>query len=91
MDHDAKLAYLKEVATRLNELRYVFSKDDDWPKLFDEFIREYEFELALHVICDYLLELEIQIPDDAILEKIESLHRTMQIEDDCLRNLRAKR
>jgi hypothetical protein len=91
MDHEAKLAYLKAVATGLSELRYVFSKDDDWRKLFDEFIREYEFELALHVICDYLLEPEIQIPHDSILEKISSLHSTMQVEDDCLTKLRAKK
>ena len=54
---------------------------------FDEFIREHEFGLALHVICDHLLEPATQPASAAIIQEIQSLHRLMNIEDDCVSDL----
>lgn len=59
-------------------------------QLFDEFVREDEWELALHLVCDYLLKPEIQAPQIAIIEQIENLHQLMKIVDGCAADLRRK-
>lgn len=58
--------------------------------LFDEFIREHEFGLALHVICDHLLGSVTQPTSTTLVQKIQALHEAMKIEDNCVADLRAK-
>jgi hypothetical protein len=58
-------------------------------QLFDEFMREHEFELALHLLCDYLLERTTQPAAPAIVKLVEKLHASMQIVDNCVANLHA--
>ena len=62
----------------------------DAPAVFDEFIREHEWELALHVVCDYLLEPKTPSAPQELIEQIESLHRGMDIQDSCVTELRRK-
>jgi hypothetical protein len=58
--------------------------------LFDEFLDEHEFGLALHCVCDYLLEPQAPAPHPATVERIALLHSVMQIEDECLKSLHQK-
>jgi hypothetical protein len=55
--------------------------------LFDEFVREQEYELALHLVCDFLLGADAIPVTEAVLKRIEELHRTMDIRDDCTARL----
>jgi len=50
--------------------------------LFDEFVRETELGLALHTVCDYLLESETPRPEATTVEQIRALHTSMEIKDD---------
>lgn len=81
-DLEAKLAALRRSLPRELEAKY--------SNLFDEFIQQHEFELALHTVCDYLLEPTTQPHADDILEQIQNLHAAMKIEDNCLADLREK-
>jgi hypothetical protein len=56
--------------------------------LVDEFLDEHEFELALHVICDFLLDKKRGTPSELVLQRIESLHSRMGLTDDCVARLR---
>ena len=58
--------------------------------LFDEFVDQDEFGLALHCVCDYLLEPQTAAPDTSTLERIALLHSAMQIGDECIELLREK-
>jgi hypothetical protein len=58
--------------------------------LFDESIREHEWEVALHVVCDYLLEPATPPAPPEVIQQIQTLHRIMGIEDTCLADLRRK-
>jgi len=73
-------------------LRNVVSTEwnSDAPAVFDELIREHEWELALHVVCDYLLEPATPPAAPELIEKIQSLHKVMGIEDSCVTDLRRK-
>ncbi len=51
-----------------------------------EFVREHEFDLALHAACDYLLEVPCMLNVN-ILDQVERLHTMMKIEDDCVKRL----
>jgi hypothetical protein len=65
-------------------------KDDpQYLEVFDEFLREYEFGLALETLCDFLLEPRVPLVSEALLEQIENLHQQMHVEDG-VRNLRNK-
>jgi hypothetical protein len=56
----------KGVAAQLQSLRPILLTEHghSFLDLFDEFMREQEFELALHVVCDYILE-----PDSLTVSK----------------------
>ena len=81
----------QEVKKHLEDLKDVLlnEMDSGCSDLFDEFIREHEFGLALHVICDHVLESTTQ-PTTTLIQKIEALHAAMKIEDNCVANLRDK-
>jgi hypothetical protein len=58
--------------------------------LFDEFLREHEFELALHVVCDLLLDVDAPPASRDMILRIEQLHERMEVVDDCATRLRLK-
>ena len=64
---------------------------DESLRWFDEFVREHEFDLALHVVCDYLIGPDGDPASSATVEKIRELHAAMKIEDDCVEQLAKKR
>ena len=57
---------------------------------FDEFLEANEFELALHTLCDFVRENENIPVTGELLERIDELHKMMEIDDDCATWLRAR-
>jgi hypothetical protein len=80
--------------TRLQSLRAVFSagvKADVYSTLFDDFLSNGEFGLALEVLCDFLLEPGVRPVSELELNEIASLRALMEVEDQCFLRLRKKR
>jgi len=82
-----------ELEAQLQELKDLLSEGVDLKRsqLFDEFMREHEFGLALHLLCDYLLEPTTQLVTPTIVKLVEKLHASMQIVDNCVADLHADR
>jgi len=79
------------MAQKLISLKPVLTAGgDDVNQFFDDFVREHEWGLALHVVCDYLLEPEVQAVPLAVIQQIEALHEAMGIVDTCATDLRRK-
>ncbi len=79
--------------SRITELRPILADRDDasgYLSLFDEFVLECELGLALQCVCDYLNEPHVPAPDAATIERLEELHSTMEMGDDCVDLLRSK-
>lgn len=54
---------------------------------FDEFMREGEYSLALHILCDYLsLEEKALITTDRIMI-VQELHSMMMLDCNCVSEL----
>ena len=81
---------LNEVEQKLANLRDIvpIEWNPEAVPLFDEFVREHEWGLALHIVCDYLLEPTTPSAPQGLIEQIESLHKTMEIQDSCVTELR---
>ncbi len=80
--------------TRLELLRTVFSagiKTEVYSSLFDQFLSNREFGLALEVLCDFLLEPDVRPVSETELNEIASLHALMEVEDQCFLRLGKKR
>lgn len=58
--------------------------------LFDEFVRECELGLALDSVCDYLIEPGTPRPEIAVMERIQALYLSINLDDDCVDRLRKK-
>ncbi len=82
----------EEIGQKLTSLRAALSERQDLNahRLFDEFVREHEWGLALHVVCDFLLEPTTPAASAALIQQIEALHKAMSIEDTCVADLREK-
>jgi len=83
----------EELRAGVEQLRPILADEQralGYLSLFDEFVRETELGLALHTVCDYLLESETPRPEATTVEQIRALHTSMEIEDDCLGRLRQK-
>ena len=52
---DYSQVYYHDLDQRLKALRNLLS-DTQYLKLFDEFLAKYEFGLAVHALCNFLLE-----------------------------------
>jgi hypothetical protein len=80
-----------ELKAQLQELKEGLPEGVDLKRSqpFEEFMREHEFELALHVLCDYLLEPTTQPVAPTVVKLIEKLHASMQIVDNCVADLHA--
>jgi hypothetical protein len=83
---------LSEVQQRLQTLRPLLQTQTPphYLRLFDEFIREHEFGLALHSLCDSLLDPNSPTPDESTLAQIKELHQLMKIQDNCLKKLQQR-
>ena len=79
-----------ELDRRLRALRPLAMRFEGTSAFFDEFLEHNEFEVALHVLCDRLIEAnEVIATPEQVLE-IESLHHRMELQDDCVANLKSK-
>ena len=86
-------AHFREIAVRLETLRNVFSSGKQGAKyeaFFDEYLQANDLELALHAVCDFLLDSTTRQPTDLALRTIESLHNLMELRDDCVAKLKEK-
>lgn len=84
-------AWREEMVQKLRSLRPVLSAGgDDVNQLFDDFVREHEWGVALHLVCDHLLEPTAQAAPEAVIQQIQSLHEAMGIKDTCVADLRGK-
>jgi hypothetical protein len=83
----------KGVAAQLQSLRSILLTEHghSFLDLFDEFMREQELELALHVVCDYILEPNSLTVCNAMVEQIRHLHTEMEIVDDCIEDLQNRK
>ena len=83
----------KGVAAQLQSLRLILLTEHghSFLDLFDEFMREQEFELALHVVCDYILEPNFLTVSNTTVEQIRRLHTEMEIVDDCVEDLQNRK
>ena len=80
--------------TRLESLRAVFPsgiKAEVYCSLFDDFLANREFGLALEVLSDFLLEPEVLPIGEFELREIAALHALMEVQDQCFLRLRQKR
>jgi hypothetical protein len=64
--------------------------DTNFASIFDEFVGQHEFGLALNLVCDYLLEPTTPAASASILQQIQKLHALMKVEDDCVVKLQRK-
>lgn len=83
----------RDLANRLQDLRAILAGKPEatgYLKFFDEFLGEGEFGLALHAVCDYLLEPGVPPVDGPTIERIRSLHASMEMTDECVDQLNAK-
>ncbi|HWX56530.1 MAG TPA: hypothetical protein VN176_18250 [Verrucomicrobiae bacterium] len=79
-----------ELRAKLEHLRAILAEGQcahGYVTLFDEFVREAEFDLALHCVCDYLLEKETAPPAATVTDQIHALHVAMGLNDDCINRL----
>ncbi|HEV2280046.1 MAG TPA: hypothetical protein VGS02_17840 [Acidobacteriaceae bacterium] len=60
------------------------SKYRDW---FRETLDQNELELALHAVCEFLIENPNATLKTAELDRIRVAHELMSLEDDCIRKL----
>jgi len=87
-------SHCAELRTRLEALRLISpsgGKGESFCALFDEFLENREFGLALEVLCDFLLEPDVSPPSETEFNEIATLHALMEVQDDCLLRLRGKR
>jgi len=85
-------SHVEKLKADLKALRGVLegrSGPGDYLQWFDEFLRECELDLALHSVCDYLLEDGVGV-EVSIVERIQALHALMNLDDDCVERLRSK-
>jgi hypothetical protein len=82
-----------DVTVELETLRATFppsERIETATRLFDEFLSENELDLALHVLCDALLEADTGSTTPDLLSRLERLHAVMGIADDCVERLRPR-
>lgn len=83
----------EELREKLLTLGEVFVADEalSYRTLFHELVREQEFELALHAVCDYLVAEGAEFITPSRIMLIEALCSAMDIEDDCIAELESAR
>ncbi|MBZ5523530.1 MAG: hypothetical protein LAP21_14950 [Acidobacteriia bacterium] len=89
-DLDSVHHNLKSQLEGLRNSIFGLQNDPKYMELFDEFLREQEFGLALETLCDFLLEPRSALASESLLEQIENLHQLMNVMDSCVQDLRDK-
>lgn len=77
----------------LLELRHLFLLNENlsgYRQHFDEVLNANEFEIALHALCDFLLDPTTPNIGLSEINKIDVLHEKMGLDDTCAAALRAK-
>ena len=85
--------HYKVLESSLLELRHLFRLNEnlsDYRQHFDEMLNANEFEIALHALCDFLLERTTPNVRLGEINEINMLHEKMGLDDDCVAALRAK-
>jgi hypothetical protein len=82
-------AHYRDVNERLTGLKDLIS-DADRLRYFEESLAANELEVALHALCDFLLEPRTPPVSRVPLREIETLHALMEIQDDCTKRLAEK-
>jgi hypothetical protein len=82
----------KELRTQLQTLRPLLLADDGraFLDLFDNLIQETEFEAALDVLCDFILQPDSPKVNKTTVDQIQRLHAAMKINDRCVEELQKK-
>lgn len=84
-----KHEHWRRVGDALRALRGLIS-DRGRLRYFEESLDANELEIALHALCDFLLEPNTPSVSGDVLEQIEGLHSLLQLRDDCIERLRQK-
>lgn len=82
-----------ELRKRLEALRYMFpsgGRAETYRCLYDDFIENHEFDLAVDVLYDCLLEPESAPPNENEFHAIAEVLNLMEIQDDRFVRLREK-
>jgi hypothetical protein len=80
-----------DLTSRIAQLRRLIDDSGNQTLyFFDEFLREHEFDLALHVVCDFIIESPSVCISGSVLNEIRDLHKQMEIEDQCILDLENK-
>ena len=66
---------------------FVVGGDSPYKASFDELMREHEFGLALHSVCDYLVAEGLGLITPDRIELVKELHSAMQVQDNCVSEL----
>ena len=85
--------HYREVHNLLLPLERVFDESLEAQKyrsFFREELDANELGVALHAICDFLLEPTTIPMSASVVDEIEALHKKMAIEDDCIAKLRQR-
>jgi len=85
-----KEAVREEMRVQLRPLRPLLltERGHSFVDLFDEFLEQHEFELALHLVCEFILDSHASKVDKSTVDQIERLHTAMKIDDRCVEELR---
>jgi hypothetical protein len=82
-----------DMTARLLALRPLFSLNENLSKYreyFDDLLEASEFEVALHALCNFLSDPTTPGIGLSEIEKIELIHKKMELEDGCVPTLRTK-
>lgn len=85
--------HFRELKAKLEERRPLLTGTvaaAGYLEFFDEFLREQEFDLALHMVCDFVIDESVRQIDSAAVELIHAIHQSMAIQDDCVERIKAK-
>jgi hypothetical protein len=79
----------QELQGQLQSLRQVLQTErgQSFLDLFDEFMQQREFGLALHAVCDFILGPGSPPVSKSTVEQIRRLHAAMKIDDRCIEEL----
>jgi hypothetical protein len=87
-----KEAVAKELRTQLLLLRPLLLNEhaQSFLDLFDQLLQETEFELALDVVCDFILQPDSPKVSKATVDQVQRLHTAMKIDDRRVEELQKK-
>ncbi len=81
-----------EIESQLKSLRGLLTdKGGVFLDTFDEFMEQREFGLALHVVCDFLLQSDAPSLSEDLHVRIHQLHTAMGMDDSRIRELSARK